>query len=80
MLSCAEANADEEDGWLLESKPLWQEMIESATHLASQCGEFRDALKRAPRIKQCLVDSRGTTGRQIDVKEISPLLEVLAGS
>ncbi len=80
LLIIAEANADEEDNWLLDSKPLWQQMIKYATRLAAQCKEFRGALKKDPRIQQCLADSRGATQPQIDVKELSPLLTVLTGS
>ena len=64
----------------MDSKPLWQRTIRSATRLAVRCEEFRGALKGDAKVEQWLADSRGATPGQSHVKELSPLLEVLARS
>ena len=74
----AEAEADKEEDWLLGSKPLWQQTISAAARLAAQCEQFRGALRSDPKVKQWLADSRGATQGQAYVKELSPLLKVLA--
>ena len=74
----AEADADEEEDWLLDSKSLWQDTICSATTLARQCEPFRSGLRSDPKVKQWLADSRGATQGKAHVIELSMLLEVLA--
>ena len=73
--------AHEEEGeiWLLDSKPLWQQTIKAATKLASQSEAFRRALRSHPSVQQWLADKRDGSLGQNQVKELDPLLAVLAG-
>ena len=79
-LSCAEAGADEEEDWLLDTRPLWQDTIRAATRLAAHWEPFRQALKSDPKVKQWLADSEGATQGQTHMAELRPLLKALAES
>ena len=62
---------------MLESKPMWQETVESATRLAGQDHTFRAALKRDSRAQQWLADARdGAIGMKC-VRELDPLVALL---
>ena len=73
------AHGEEGEIWLLDSKPLWQRTIKAATKLASQSEAFRRALRSHPSVQQWLADKRGGSLGQNQVKELDPLLAVLAG-
>lgn len=74
---CAGPHEDKEEDWLLDSKPLWKQAIASAARLSVHCEQFRKTLRRDPRVKQWLADSKSEDQGQTHVKELSPLLEAL---
>ena len=73
------AHEEEEEIWLLDSKPLWQQTITAATKLASQSEAFRRALRSQPSVQQWLADKRSGSLGQNQVRELDPLLAILAG-
>ncbi len=76
---CPGAQLEGEDIWLLDCLLLWQQTVKAATKLASQSEAFRRALQTQPRVQQWLSDKRGGSLGQHQVKEVDPLLAILAG-
>ena len=75
--SFSKEEEEEEEVWLLDTKALWQETLESATRLAAQDQRFRAALKKHPKVQRWLADYRdGALGKQ-HVKELAPMVALL---